>query len=282
MRPRPADLLKLGGSTMTDRTAASPDEPADPPPPRRDPATPATPATPPPDPAASPTPPPDPAASASPPPGGAAFPAPPRSPAPPPGDAARSAPLPGPTTAAAPPPAPADAPAPPAPGGDAPAGAPTGGVPVPGRRLGRTAVLVTVATAGLLLCGGGALTYWLVTREPVGEGAADPVAATEQFLRAVYQERDAGLAAEVTCPQVEDRGAVAARITEITETLGRHGRAAVSWSAPQVAAGATPERAELAVTLTVTTSDEREARQGLRVTTVRDGAWYVCEVTAAS
>ncbi|HEX5740355.1 MAG TPA: hypothetical protein VFY17_02235, partial [Pilimelia sp.] len=199
-----------------------------------------------------------------------------------------SAPTPPRDPAGAPPTDPATAPpdptgaatAPPDPTGAAPAAAPV--APPRRRRLGRRAVLLTVATAGVLLCGGGALTYWLVTRETVGEGAADPMAATERFLRAVYQERNAATAADVTCPQVEDRTAVASRVTEVTEALGRYDGAAVSWSAPQLAAGATAERADLTVALTLTTADEREARQNLRVTTVRDGAWYVCEVTAAS
>lgn len=152
----------------------------------------------------------------------------------------------------------------------------------PPLRRGRPRVGVLAGLA-VLLVGFVTVGAWLLLRDPDRGGAPDPVAATQEFLQAVYRDFDPAAAAATVCSQARDEAALTARIEQIRDAARTYVEPTYSWSPPQVVEQ-TDERAVVAVTLTMATGDERMATLDLRLTVLDKGSngWWVCDVATGS
>ncbi len=148
---------------------------------------------------------------------------------------------------------------------------------VPKRR--RTGLWVSLAlTVILLLCGGGGVSAYLLLRDSEnGEGAPDPATAVNRFLTAVYQDRDAKAAGGLVCSEARDAKKIAAKVDEVKGYGTRYDDPRFAWEDPSVASES-EERALVSVGITMTTQDEKTARQQLTFTVVKKTGWWVCEV----
>ncbi|MGC5050408.1 hypothetical protein ACLQ2S_02965 [Micromonospora sp. DT48] len=143
----------------------------------------------------------------------------------------------------------------------------------------RGALLATLAlVVVLLLCAGGGVAAFFTLRDTeAGEGAADPSVAVDEFLTAVYQDRDAAKAASLVCTAARDQGKIRAKVAEVEKYVSTHQSPRFRWDTPKVD-NETGDRATVTTTVTVTTADEKIADQNLRFTVVRKTGWWVCEV----
>jgi hypothetical protein len=144
----------------------------------------------------------------------------------------------------------------------------------------RAAVFASVAlAAALLLCGGGGLAaFVLLSDAESGEGAAEPVAAVDGFLRAVYTEQDPSLAAALVCTEARDSKKIARKVAEVREYAKAYKSPRFRWDAPRIDEQ-NPERAVVSTRLVMTTGDEKTADQRLTFTVVKKTGWWVCEVS---
>ncbi|MER6757286.1 hypothetical protein ABT235_24265 [Micromonospora echinofusca] len=143
----------------------------------------------------------------------------------------------------------------------------------------RGALIASVALAViLLLCAGGGVVAFLTLRDAEsGEGAKEPAVAVDEFLEAVYQERDADRAAGLVCSSSRDKKKIAAKVAEVEKHVSAHQNPRFRWSTPQVD-NQTGDRATVTTKVTMTTADEKVADQDLRFTVVKKTGWWVCEV----
>jgi flagellar basal body-associated protein FliL len=143
----------------------------------------------------------------------------------------------------------------------------------------RTALWVSLAVAfTLLLCGGGALSAFLLLRNAEnGKGAPDPATAVTRFLTAVYTEQDAKAANELVCREARDDKKITAKVDEVKRYAEEYSGPSFRWDEPTVASE-NDKRALVAVALTLTTTDEKSAQQDLTFTVVKKTGWWVCEV----
>jgi hypothetical protein len=131
----------------------------------------------------------------------------------------------------------------------------------------------------LLLCGGGAVSAFLLLRNADnGGGAPDPATAVTRFLSAVYSEQDADAASELVCREARDDKKVTAKVEEVRGYARQYDAPQFRWATPSVASQ-DEERATVAVGLTMTTRDEKTAEQRLTFTVVKKTGWWVCEVS---
>lgn len=147
----------------------------------------------------------------------------------------------------------------------------------PGKKRG--ALIATIALAVVLvLCLGGGLTAFLTLRNvETGEGAKEPAVAVDQFLTAVYKERDATKAASLVCASARDDDKIAAKVAEVEKYASTYQNPRFRWTTPKVD-NRTGDRATVSTTVTMTTADEKVADQDLRFTVVQKTGWWVCEV----
>ncbi|MEV6693229.1 hypothetical protein AB0M35_17345 [Micromonospora sp. NPDC051196] len=163
---------------------------------------------------------------------------------------------------------------PPTPPGYPPYQSPTGRPP---RKRGALVAALALAVV-LLLCAGGGVTAFLTLRNTEsGEGAPEPSVAVDEFLTAVYQERDAAKAARLVCTAARDQQKIRAKVAEVEAYLSAHQSPRFRWDTPKVD-NETGDRATVTTTVTVTTADEKIADQDLRFTVIRKTGWWVCEV----
>ncbi|WP_432955858.1 Rv0361 family membrane protein [Micromonospora haikouensis] len=144
----------------------------------------------------------------------------------------------------------------------------------------RRGVLVAsiVAVLALLLCGGGgAAAFFTLRSTENGEGAKEPAVAVENFLTAVYKERDARKAAGYVCAAARDDRKITAKVTELKRYTEQYSDARFRWTSPKVD-NQTGDRATVTTRVTMTTSDEKVADQDLRFTVVQKTGWWVCEI----
>ncbi|MEV5822840.1 hypothetical protein ABUL04_00350 [Micromonospora harpali] len=144
----------------------------------------------------------------------------------------------------------------------------------------RRGVLVAsiVAVLALLLCGGGgAAAFFTLRSTENGEGAKEPAVAVENFLTAVYRERDARKAAGYVCAAARDDRKITAKVTELKRYAEQYSDARFRWTSPKVD-NQTGDRATVTTRVTMTTSDEKVADQDLRFTVVQKTGWWVCEI----
>ncbi|HEX5540174.1 MAG TPA: hypothetical protein VFX60_01205 [Micromonospora sp.] len=158
-----------------------------------------------------------------------------------------------------------------------PPGYPPYGAPAPKKRRGLLVVSLVLAAA-LLLCGGGGVGAFLLLRNTEnGEGAAEPVVAVEEFLEAVYQDRDVEKAASLVCSAARDRKAISKKIAEVEEYATQYDKPRFRWDKPKID-DQNKERTIVSVELTMVTGDEKTAEQKLVFTVVQRTGWWVCEV----
>ncbi|MFG3422354.1 hypothetical protein [Micromonospora sp. NPDC048063] len=175
------------------------------------------------------------------------------------------------------PPSPAAAPDPSVP--PPPAGYPPYQPPAAPTKKKRGVLIAAIALAViLLLCaGGGVVTFLTLRNAESGEGAKEPAVAVEQFLTAVYKDRDAGRAAALVCSSSRDEEKIAAKVAEVEKYVSAHQNPRFRWSSPKVD-DQTGDRATVTTKVTMTTADEKVADQDLRFTVVKKTGWWVCEV----
>ncbi|WP_442934050.1 Rv0361 family membrane protein [Micromonospora sp. CPCC 205561] len=141
-------------------------------------------------------------------------------------------------------------------------------------------VLIAAIALGviLLLCAGGGVVTFLTLRDAEsGEGAKEPAVAVDEFLTAVYQDRDAARAARLVCASSRDEKKIAAKVAEVEKQVTTYQKPRFRWTSPKVD-NQTGDRATVTTKVTMTTADEKVAAQDLRFTVVRKTGWWVCEV----
>ncbi|WP_341717987.1 hypothetical protein QQG74_30015 [Micromonospora sp. FIMYZ51] len=149
---------------------------------------------------------------------------------------------------------------------------------VPARRRGPLTASLALAVVLLLCAGGGVAAFLTLRNAESGEGAADPSVAVDNFLTAVYQERDVAKAARMVCSAARDQAQIRTKVTEIETYVSTHQNPRFRWDTPTVD-NETGDRATVTTTVTVTTADEKIADQNLRFTVIRRSGWWVCEVS---
>jgi hypothetical protein len=145
------------------------------------------------------------------------------------------------------------------------------------RRSGLWVSLALVVT--LLLCGGGATSAYLLLRDAdTGTGAPDPATAVNRFLSAVYTQQDAEAASALVCRESRNEGKLGSRVQQIKTYATEYDSPSFRWSEPAVATQGA-KKATVAVQLTMTTDDEKQAQQELTFTVVQKTGWRVCDIT---
>ncbi|WP_233166749.1 hypothetical protein [Micromonospora sp. Rc5] len=147
----------------------------------------------------------------------------------------------------------------------------------PKQRRGVLVASIVVVLALLLCGGGGAAAFFTLRSTENGEGAKEPAVAVENFLTAVYRERDARKAAGYVCAAARDDRKITAKVTELKRYAEQYSDARFRWTSPKVD-NQTGDRATVTTRVTMTTSDEKVADQDLRFTVVQKTGWWVCEI----
>jgi flagellar basal body-associated protein FliL len=148
----------------------------------------------------------------------------------------------------------------------------------PGRGR-RGAVWVSLALAAtLLLCAGGAVSAYFLLRDADNPGSPDPATAVNRFLTAVYTQQDAAAADDLVCREARDKTKLADRVAQIKSYSDGYQDPVYRWEEPAVA-NSGENRAVVSVQLTLSTADEKTAKQDLEFTVIRKTGWLVCEVT---
>ncbi|MFI1995082.1 hypothetical protein [Actinoplanes sp. NPDC020271] len=158
---------------------------------------------------------------------------------------------------------------------------PAGGPSVPGRGpvSRRSSLFVSAAlVATMALCGGGAVSAYLLFRDADNPGSPDPATAVNRFLTAVYTQQDAGAAQDLVCRKARDATKLSDRVQQIRDYADGYEGATFRWDDPAVTAGNSGE-AQVGVRVVMSTEDEKTAAQDLEFTVVRKSGWLVCEVS---
>ncbi|WP_432901261.1 hypothetical protein ACQP1S_30045 [Micromonospora matsumotoense] len=158
-----------------------------------------------------------------------------------------------------------------------PSGYPAYRTPTPARRRGVLVASLALVAAVVLCGGGGTLAFLTLRNTEGGEGAKEPTVAVDGFLTAVYQDRDAGRAANFVCAESRDQQKISAKVAEVQKYTTLYTNPRFRWSSPAVD-NQNGDRATVSTKLTLTTADEKIAEQSLRFTVVRKTGWWVCEV----
>ncbi|MEH0930643.1 Rv0361 family membrane protein [Micromonospora sp. CPCC 205558] len=180
----------------------------------------------------------------------------------------------GPTSAAAPTsgaPNPSSIPPPP------PAYPPYQGTVEPKKKRGLLIAAIALVVIMVLCVGGGVVTFLTLRNAETGEGAKEPAVAVDEFLTAIYKDRDATKAASRVCAAARDDDKIAAKVAEVEKYASTYQNPRFRWTTPKVD-NQTGERATVSTRLTMTTADEKVADQELRFTVVQKTGWWVCEV----
>lgn len=149
----------------------------------------------------------------------------------------------------------------------------------PPKRKKRTFMIISFVIVGLLvLCGGVATTAILVTNRQSGTGQDSPVTAVNDFLTAIYVDKDATKAAQYVCADSQKSGTLTGKVKELKLADTKYRSPHYDWTAPAVDKQ-TKSAATVSVTIIMVTLDERTATEKLTFTTVQSHGWWVCEVT---
>jgi hypothetical protein len=134
----------------------------------------------------------------------------------------------------------------------------------------------------LVLCAGGGVAAWLLLGDGDRGGAETPAAAVQEFLEAVYRERDPAGAAALVCSEARDQAALATKIDELRAYEETQANPRFSWSDPAVVEE-TGQLTVVSVTITLITDDEKTSEQTLHVSVLDKQArgWWVCDVETA-
>jgi hypothetical protein len=150
----------------------------------------------------------------------------------------------------------------------------------PGRRATRrSSLFVSMALAATLaLCGGGAVSAYLLFRDADNPGSPDPTTAVNRFLTAVYTQQDATAAEDLVCRKSRDGSRLTDRVQQIRDYADAYEGAVFRWDDPAVTSN-DKGAAEVGVRVVMSTEDEKTAAQDLQFTVVRKSGWLVCEVS---
>lgn len=151
----------------------------------------------------------------------------------------------------------------------------TSAQPEPRRRGAVWVSLALVAT--LMLCGGGAISAYFLLRDADNAGASDAATAVNEFLTAVYNQQDPTKADELVCRESRDKSKLTERINQIKSYSDGYNDPVYRWDEPSVS-DQTQSHATVSVQLTMSTSDEKTAKQDLRFTVIHKTGWLVCDV----
>jgi hypothetical protein len=153
--------------------------------------------------------------------------------------------------------------------------------PAPGRDRAsrRSSLFVSAAlVATMALCGGGAVSAYLLFRDADNPGSPDPATAVNRFLTAVYTQQDAGAAQDLVCRKARDATKLNERVQQIRDYADGYEGATFRWDDPAVTTDTNGE-AEVGVRVVMSTEDEKTAAQDLQFTVVRKSGWLVCDVS---
>ncbi|NYT96043.1 hypothetical protein [Salinispora sp. H7-4] len=148
--------------------------------------------------------------------------------------------------------------------------------PAPRRRRGFLIASIALAVT-LVLCVGGGVAAFLVLRTEEGPGAEEPKVAVDEFLTAVYKDRDAAQASSLVCPAARNQDKISAKVTEVEKYVADYEKPHFRWNPPKID-DETEDRAVITTTVIMTTADEQVAELPLRLTVVKTTGWRVCEV----
>jgi hypothetical protein len=151
--------------------------------------------------------------------------------------------------------------------------------PSPAAKGKRGALWVSLAlTATLMLCAGGAVSAYFLLRDADNPGSPDPATAVNRFLTAVYTQQDATAADNLVCREARDQTRLTNRVNEIKNYSDQYQDPVYRWDEPAVSP-AGDDRARVSVEVTMSTGDEKTAKQDLEFTVIRKTGWLVCEVS---
>jgi hypothetical protein len=148
---------------------------------------------------------------------------------------------------------------------------------VASRRRGLVVASIVVTVVLLLCASGGVAAFVLLRHLETAEGAPEPVAAVDGFLRAIYTDRDATRATALVCSEARDDAAISRRVEDVERYAATYTSPRFEWSPPRIDER-TNETARVSTILTVTTGDEKIAEQRLTFRLVNKIGWRVCEV----
>jgi flagellar basal body-associated protein FliL len=155
---------------------------------------------------------------------------------------------------------------------------PPPGYPAPPKKKRGLLIASIVLAVTLVLCGGGGLAaFLLLSNAETGDGAAEPTAAVDTFLKAVYIDKDAKKAIALVCAEARKEADITKKVDEVKKYSTTYKGPRFAWNAPKVDEQ-NEERAIVSVQLTMTTGDEKTADQHLKFTVVQKTGWWVCEV----
>ncbi|NJC15781.1 hypothetical protein F4558_005607 [Micromonospora profundi] len=151
------------------------------------------------------------------------------------------------------------------------------GAAEPKKKRGLLIAAIALVVIMVLCVGGGVVTFLTLRNAESGEGAKEPAVAVDEFLTAVYKDRDATKAANRVCAASRDDKKIAAKVAEVQKYTAEYQNPRFKWTAPKVD-NQTGDRATVSTRVTMTTADEKVADQDLRFTVVQKTGWWVCEV----
>ncbi|MGW1483729.1 Rv0361 family membrane protein [Micromonospora parva] len=158
-----------------------------------------------------------------------------------------------------------------------PAYPPYQGTAEPKKKRGLLIAAIALVVIMVLCVGGGVVAFLTLRNAETGEGAKEPAVAVDEFLTAIYKDRDATKAASHVCAAARDDDKIAAKVAEVDKYASAYQNPRFRWTTPKVD-NQTGERATVSTRLTMTTADEKVADQELRFTVVQKTGWWVCEV----
>lgn len=130
----------------------------------------------------------------------------------------------------------------------------------------------------MILCAGGAITTFVLTRDGDRNGPGSAESAAEQFLQAAYREQDAAQVSALVCEESRDEPATTEKINQIRQYLDGLADPTFTWS--ELAVTSDGDLATVETTVTVITADEKTASLLFRIKVLDKGAngWWVCDV----
>ncbi|WP_405434771.1 hypothetical protein [Micromonospora sp. NBC_00617] len=151
------------------------------------------------------------------------------------------------------------------------------GTVAPKKKRGLLIAAIALVVIMVLCVGGGVVAFLTLRNAESGEGAKEPAVAVDEFLTAVYKDRDATKAAKHVCAASRDDKKIAAKVAEVQKYASEYQNPRFKWTTPKVD-NQTGDRATVSTRITMTTADEKVADQDLRFTVVQKTGWWVCEV----
>jgi hypothetical protein len=150
--------------------------------------------------------------------------------------------------------------------------------PPPKKSRGLMITLVVLGLVVVLLGGGGTAAYF-VLRDSGGPGKASPADAVNDFLTAVYKNKDVDAAEKAVCSSARDKNALLKRIDDIKKYESNLKDPTYTWTTPTVEKQE-KNSATVNASVKVTTSDDKVAESKLKFLAVNDKGWFVCEINA--